>query len=217
MSVSERLEQLNARIAAACARAGRPRESVRLLAVSKLQSLAKIREAYDCGQKYFGENYVQEALGKLEQLASLPAEWHFIGRIQSNKVKQIAGRFALIHSVDRASILEALAKTGRPQDVLLQFNVAGEASKGGADERALEELLAAARGTVRVRGLMVMPPFTERPEEVRPCFRRAREVAARLGLSELSMGTTQDFEVAIEEGATWIRIGTDVFGPREDV
>lgn len=216
MSVSSRLEQIEKRIVAACARAGRPRDSVKLLAVSKLQSLAAIREAYDHGQKDFAENYVQEAVEKMEQLASLPVDWHFIGRIQSNKVKQIAGRFRLIHSVDRESIVEALLKQGRPQEILLQYNVAAEVSKGGADEAEIERLMKLCVPPLKVRGLMVMPPLSANAEDVRPYFRRARELASRLGLAELSMGTSQDFEVAIEEGATWIRIGTDVFGPREE-
>lgn len=215
-SVGERLQKINSRIASACGRAGRKPESVRVLAVSKLQSIAKIREAYECGQKFFAENYFQEAKAKQEQLVNLPLEWHFIGRIQSNKAKLIAGRFALIHSVDRVAIVEALAKTGVAQDILLQYNVAGEASKGGAAEEELESMLAAARGTkLRVRGLMVMPPLTQNADANRPLFKSAYAKARALGLDELSMGTSQDFEVAVEEGATWIRIGTDVFGPRE--
>jgi len=216
MSVGDRLKKINQRIANACTRAGRDPRSVRLLAVSKLQPLTKIREAYEGGQKDFAENYLQEAALKQEQLANLPVDWHYIGRIQSNKAKLLPGKFKLIHSVDRLSIIDALAKPRIPQEILLQFNVAGEETKGGAAEQELEKMLLHADATkLKVRGLMVMPPFTENPEEVRPFFKRARECAAALGLSELSMGTTQDFEVAIEEGATWIRIGTDVFGPRE--
>jgi PLP dependent protein len=216
MSVADRLKKLNARIESACRRAGRDPLTVRLLAVSKLQPLSKIRQAYEAGQTHFAENYVQEALNKQEQLANLPVDWHFIGRIQSNKAKMLPGKFKLIHSVDRLSVVDALAKTGVEQEILLQFNVAGEQQKGGATEEELEVMLKHADASkLKVRGLMVMPPFTENPEEVRPFFRRAREKAQALGLSELSMGTTQDFEVAIEEGATWIRVGTDVFGPRE--
>ncbi len=216
MSVGERLKNLNSRIACACERAGRKPGSVRLLAVSKLQSLAKIREAYEHGQRYFAENYQQEAAVKQEQLASLPVEWHFIGRIQSNKAKLLAGKFSLIHSVDRVSIVEALAKTQIAQNILLQYNVAGEASKGGAAEDELEKMLRAAEGTkLKVGGLMVMPPFVENAEENRAHFQSAARKLRALGLTELSMGTTQDFEVAIEEGATWVRVGTDVFGPRE--
>lgn len=197
-------------------KAGRDPRSVRLLAVSKLQGIPKIREAYEEGQRFFAENYQQEAARKMEQLANLQCEWHFIGRIQSNKAKLLAGKFSLIHSVDRVSIVEALAKTGVAQDILLQYNVAGEESKGGGTEEDLEAMLKAASGTkLRVLGLMVMPPFTDDPETVRPFFKRAASKAKELGFAELSMGTSQDFEVAIAEGATWIRIGTDVFGPRE--
>lgn len=197
-------------------RAGRDPRSVKLLAVSKLQPIPKIREAYEEGQRFFAENYQQEAAQKMEQLANLQCEWHFIGRIQSNKAKLLAGKFSLIHSVDRVSIVEALAKSHAAQDILLQFNVAGEETKGGGSEEDIDAMLKAAQGTdLRVRGLMVMPPFTDNPESVRNYFRSAYEKARSLGLNELSMGTSQDFEVAIEEGATWVRIGTDVFGPRE--
>ena len=218
MSVAERLNKIQIRMGAACARSGRDPLSVRLLAVSKLQSVAAIREAYDAGQKDFAENYVQEAEEKMEQLANLPVNWHFIGRIQSNKVKLLAGKFRLLHSVDRMSIVEGLHRLGRPQEILLQYDVAGEESKGGATSLELEKILSflsREKSSVVARGLMAMPPFAENPEDVRPYFRKTRELAMALGLPELSMGTTQDFEVAIEEGATWIRIGTDVFGPRE--
>lgn len=219
MSVADRLKKLKARIDDASKAAGRQRDSVKLLAVSKLQDSGKIREAYSCGQTDFAENYVQEAIAKQAELGDLPLRWHFIGRIQSNKVKSLAGRFAVIHSVDRLSVLEALdrASTG-VQEIYLQFNVAGESSKGGAaDERALEDLLTAAKkcANLRVLGLMVMPPLEASVEESRGYFRRARELATRLGLKELSMGTSHDFVQAIAEGATIIRVGTDVFGPRE--
>lgn len=216
MSVGDRLNKINQRIENACKKAGRDPHSVRLLAVSKLQPLAKIREAYESGQRDFAENYFQEASAKQNQLVNLSIDWHFVGRIQSNKAKLLAGKFKLIHSVDRLSVIEALAKSNIEQEILLQFNVALEESKGGATEGELEQMLKHAEKTkLKVSGLMVMPPFTNNAEDVRPFFKRARECARALGLSELSMGTTQDFEVAIEEGATWIRIGTDVFGPRE--
>ena len=216
MSVGERLNKINQRIKNACNKVGRDPHSVRLLAVSKLQPLAKIRGAYESGQRDFAENYLQEASTKQEQLVNLKVDWHFVGRIQSNKAKLLAGKFKLIHSVDRLSVIDALAKSNIEQEILLQFNVALEESKGGATESELEKMLVQAQATkLKVRGLMVMPPFTDNAEDVRPFFKRARECALALGLSELSMGTTQDFEVAIEEGATWIRIGTDVFGPRE--
>lgn len=219
MSVVNRLQKLKSRIHDVCAHAGRDPSSVRLLAVSKLQSPDSVREAFACGQRDFAENYLQEALEKQESLADLhELRWHFIGRIQSNKVRALANRFAVIHSVERVSVVEALSRATRGvQDIYLQFNVAGETSKGGAaDERALEDLLTAAKkcANLRVLGLMVMPPLDATVEQSRGYFRCAREVASRFGLQELSMGTSHDFAEAIAEGATWIRIGTDVFGPR---
>jgi pyridoxal phosphate enzyme (YggS family) len=234
-SVAERLQNLNSRVLETCRRSGRAPESVRVLAVSKAQSLAKIRSAYDSGQREFAENYAQEAVEKLEQLANLPVQWHFIGRIQSNKVKFLAGRFWAIHSVDRYSIAQALDKQcealGRVQNIFLQFNVAGEATKGGAAEADLENLFNALLGFahLRVLGLMVMPPLELEPEAARGCFALARRKLEELraGLSadalrqhpcaELSMGTSHDFEQAIEEGATWIRVGSEIFGPRVEV
>lgn len=218
-SVASRLQKINERVAAACARAGRRREDVRILAVSKAQPVAKIREAFAAGQKFFAENYVQEAVEKLEQLVNLPAEWHFIGRIQTNKIKFLTGKFAAIHSVDRVEVALALNSraAGGTQDIFLQYNVGDEASKGGAGEREVEELAARAPewGNLRVRGLMVMPPLFDDGEKSRVFFKKARALAAKLRLNELSMGTSADFEVAIEEGATWVRIGTQIFGERE--
>ena len=218
MSVAIRLQKIRSRAAKACAVAGRAEESVNILAVSKGQPIAKIREAFNCGQKFFAENYVQEVLIKLEQLETLPVDWHFIGRIQSNKVKLLAGRFSQIHSIDRLNIaatLDSLSLT-KPQEIFLQYNVADESSKGGATERDLEELAVKieAMPHLRLRGLMVMPPLLENPEQVRPFFKKARAMRDKLRLNELSMGTSADFEVAIEEGATWIRIGTEIFGER---
>lgn len=231
MSIAEKLQKVNERIASACARANRPRGDVKLLAVSKLQAIEKIREAYACGQRDFAENYAQEALLKLEQLEDLAdLRWHFIGRIQSNKAKLLPGNFELIHSVERAEIADIFNRQelDQPQKILLQFNVANETSKGGADEAELKKTLESClqHENIRVCGLMVMPPLSAEAALVRPYFARAREflhelrgmVSAELltkhPLTELSMGTSQDFEVAIEEGATWIRLGTDVFGPR---
>jgi PLP dependent protein len=231
-SVAHNLSKIEERISAACARAQRPRSSVRLLAVSKLHSIDKIREAYAAGQRDFAENYAQEAMDKQKLVKDLPdLIWHFIGRIQSNKVKSLAGHFSLIHSVESLKVADFFNRNsiGVPQKILLQYNVAGEASKGGADLAALFQTVIGTteHENIRVHGLMVMPPLTENAETVRPYFKQAREVLQkirdRLGpetlgrhpLNELSMGTSQDFEVAIEEGATLIRLGTDVFGARE--
>ncbi len=231
LSVGERLKIVNENIRIRCQRANRNPESVKILAVSKGQGLAKIRDAFECGLRDFAENYVQEALGKIEQLENLPVNWHFIGRLQSNKVKQVVGRFAKIHSIDRPELVTAVEKHADhgPQEIFLQFNVAGETTKGGADKtgiRALVERFAPSR-RIRMMGLMVMPPFTDDPETTRPYFREARQLLDELRekmnkddlvahpMNELSMGTSQDYGVAIEEGATWIRIGSEIFGPRE--
>jgi pyridoxal phosphate enzyme (YggS family) len=234
-SVAERVKHLHERVRAACDRAGRDVNDVHILAVSKFHSLHRVREAYHEGLRDFAENYAQEALTKIEQLENLPVHWHFIGRIQSNKVKFLAGRFAAIHSVDRLSVARELdrvsASAGRVQDIFLQANIAGESQKGGADASDLRKLTREILGLshLRMLGLMVMPPFADNSEDMRPHFARARvllgelreelqgEWAGRHPLDQLSMGTTQDFEVAIEEGATWIRIGTDIFGPREEI
>lgn len=231
MSVAQNLNKIENRIAAACARGGRIRASVKLLAVSKLQPVEKIREGYAAGLRFFAENYAQEALDKQELITDLPdLSWHFIGRIQSNKVKMLGQRFALVHSVESAKIADFFNRMpgAKPQDILLQYNVAGEVSKGGA---GLDDLFTTVEAVmqhthIRVHGMMVMPPLTANAEATRPFFKKAREVLeairdrvgpealARHPLNELSMGTSQDFETAIEEGATWIRLGTDVFGAR---
>lgn len=236
LSVSHRLDAIRERMDKACIRAGRKPESVNLLAVSKFQSLHKIREAYDHGQRHFAENYVQEALMKIEQLESLSIQWHFIGRIQSNKVKFLPGKFDFIHSVDRASTADALnrqvIKMGLKQrpSIFLQYNVAQETSKGGGDEIEIENLVKfiGQLPQVRMVGLMVMPPLATEAAAARPHFAAAREflqslraslpseVLAQHPLDQLSMGTSHDFEVAIEEGATWVRVGSEIFGSREE-
>lgn len=235
VSVADRLDLVREKIARACERAAREITSVNLLAVSKGQGLQKIREAFDHGQRHFAENYVQEALGKIEQLRNLPVHWHFIGRIQSNKIKFLPGNFSIIHSVDRASTADAIHRHkvrlggADRQKVFLQYNVADEATKAGADEIEIENLVNFVRqlSQIEVLGLMVMPPLEINAEAVRPYFIQAREFLARVRsslppeflsqhpLDQLSMGTSHDYEVAIEEGATWIRVGTEIFGPRE--
>ena len=228
--VAARLKNLRERIFEACLVCGRDPGSVQLLAVSKLHPLSLVHAAYREGQRDFAENYVQEALDKiLESTANLPgARWHFIGRIQSNKVKPLANRFAAIHSIERASIAEALnalTPEGLRQDIFLQFNVAAEATKGGVvEELDLEKLfhcIVERCPRLRVLGLMVMPPL-DQPS--RPYFARARTFLARLRgtqvqgfhpLDQLSMGTSGDYAEAIAEGATWIRIGSEIFGERK--
>jgi len=223
-SIAENLEKVRARILSACRRVGRNSSEVRLVAVSKTHSIEKVREAFADKQKLFGENYAQEAVPKQQALPQ--AEWHFIGALQSNKVKQIIGGFALVHSVDRESVLKEISKRaverGVTQDILLEINLAAESSKSGVDWNAAEALYQSARQLpgVRVRGLMGMPP-PGAAEASRSYFRELREKLSEWkrtfndeALCELSMGTSQDFEVAIEEGATLVRIGTDIFGQR---
>jgi PLP dependent protein len=230
LSVGERLKNLKSRIAEACAVSGRSPESVHLLAVSKLQSPQLIRDASAAGQMDFAENYIQEANEKQASLVDLPARWHFIGRIQSNKLKYLVARFHIIHSVDRLEIALALNRLSEAQklvqNIFLQVNMGREASKGGVDSAALEELLTEVVKceNLKVLGLMVMPPLFDHPADARPLFAAARgllgEMQAKFGgrhpLNELSMGTSADFSEAIAEGATWVRIGSEVFGPREE-
>lgn len=231
-SIGVRLKKLEHRVAAACERSGRALSSVQVLAVSKKQTQHSVRAAVDCGQSDFAENYVQEAIEKVAAAADLKVRWHFIGRIQANKAKLLVGKFAAIHSVDRGEILQRLNQTcvvqKLTQNIFLQFNVAAEPSKGGVTELELTNLCAEALACshLRVLGLMVMPPLRVNSAASRGDFAHARKVLKRLReshsssltlhpLDQLSMGTSQDFEVAIEEGATWIRVGTDIFGPRE--
>jgi pyridoxal phosphate enzyme (YggS family) len=201
---------------------------LRLVAVTKSASAERIREAFGLGVRVVGENRIQEALAKQAQLSDLALEWHLIGHLQTNKVKQAVGRFALIHSVDSHRLLEAIDAQARAlgirQDILLQVNVAREGSKSGfAPEEVPAALEAAlALSGVAVRGLMVIAPRAADPEAVRPVFRRLRELrdacrtlaGDRADLVELSMGMSADFRTAVAEGATLVRIGTGIFGER---
>jgi hypothetical protein len=227
MSIRENIEGIQARIAAACARVGRNPAEVRLVAVSKTKPAALIEEAAAAGQRLFGENYVQEFADKAEQVRA-PVEWHFIGALQSNKVKYLRGKVTMIHSLDRLSLAEEInrqwAKLDRPVDVLLEVNLGDETSKAGTGEEEAIDLVrrVAELPCLRLRGLMALPPWLDDPEEVRPYFRRLRELAMRIEalkipgvtMAELSMGMSNDFEVAIEEGATLVRVGTAIFGER---
>jgi pyridoxal phosphate enzyme (YggS family) len=226
-SIGDALQAVQAGLCAAEAKAGRPAGSVRLVAVTKTVSPDRIREAWAAGARVFGESYLQESVGKVDKLPP-EAEWHFIGHLQSNKAKLALDYFRLIHSLDRASLADALEKAARVRgmtvNVLLQVNVGDEASKFGATP---EGAVALARRyaewpSLRIRGLMAIPPYREDPEEVRPHFRAIRELGDRiraLGLSgvemgELSMGMSHDYAVAVEEGATLVRVGTAIFGER---
>lgn len=202
----------------------------KLLAVSKLQTPQKIRHLYAEGQRRFGENYVQEALEKQELLADLPdIEWHLIGHLQKNKSKHVVGKFHLIHSVDSLELAQSLNKHAEKlniqQNILIQVNLAGETSKTGFDkERLLSQWNdVTSLANLKINGLMTMPPLTETGEEVRPFFRELRELRDQLrertadsrhSLEELSMGTSHDYSVAVEEGATILRLGTILFGER---
>jgi PLP dependent protein len=223
-----RLAAVRARIARAAGRARRDPSAVRLVAVSKTFPADAVRTAFDAGQIDFGENKVQEALDKMDRTADLPIRWHLVGHLQSNKTKKAAARFDLIHSIDGPALLtkvdEAAAAAGRRIDLLVQVDLAGEATKFGAREGELSSMFEAARGcrAARVVGLMLLPPASEDVERSRPYFRRLRAVRERLlaqgvdasMLNELSMGMSHDFEVAIEEGATLVRVGTAIFGSR---
>jgi pyridoxal phosphate enzyme (YggS family) len=226
--IADNLSAVCRRIDAAAARAQRPPADIHLVAVSKTFSADYVRAAAAAGQVDFGENRVQEALGKIETLKSERLSWHLIGPLQSNKARKAAGAFSCIHTIDRPEILDkvdaAAAEQGVRPRVLIQVDLAHEATKHGAEEPAVSDLVrrALAAGAVELCGLMIVPPFPDNPEDSRPWFRQLRELRDRLvaggvpadRLRELSMGMSHDFEVAIEEGATMVRIGTAIFGRR---
>lgn len=223
-----RFAAVRQRIASAAIRSGRPPEAVRLVAVSKTFDADIVRAAHATGQIDFGENRVQEALGKMAETADLPIRWHLIGPLQSNKANKIRGAFACVQSVHSLDLLERLSRGASAGDAdlpaLIQVDLAHEATKSGLDEAELRPLLARARELpgIRVEGLMLLPPYADDPEQVRPWFRRLRGVRDTLlaegvpaeQLRELSMGMSHDFEVAIEEGATIVRVGSALFGTR---
>jgi pyridoxal phosphate enzyme (YggS family) len=226
--ISARLDGVRDRIVRAARRAGRPPDSVRLVAVSKTVPAEIVRAAAAAGQVDFGENKVQEALQKISATADRRIRWHFVGHLQSNKARKAAQAFACIHSVDRTDLIDRLdaaaAETGATPEVLIQVDLGREPTKHGAVEdqvRALFDRGGSCRA-VRVVGLMTIPPFAEDPEASRPFFRRLREMRDELAgagapattVRELSMGMSHDFEVAIDEGATIVRVGTAIFGPR---
>lgn len=220
-TVAERLAAVQQRIAEACERAGRPRGSVQLLAVSKKHSLEGIRQAYAAGQRELGENYVQELVQKADALRDLPGlRFRLIGRLQRNKVKDIVRVHAAVDTVDSLRLAEALSEKARAAAVsvetFVQVNIGEEPQKAGVVPSELPALVAAIRGMpeLSLRGLLAIPPVADDPEKSRPYFRRMRELAAAHGLVELSMGMSDDLEVAIEEGATMVRVGTAIFGPR---
>lgn len=223
--IHARLNRVRERIAAAAARANRPPESIELLAVSKTQGAGAIRAAYACGQRAFGESYVQEALAKMAQLEDLDIRWHFIGRVQANKTRQIAARFDWVHGLAdpaHARRLNDQRPAGLPPlKVCVQVNLSGEASKAGLDPGAVAGLIAACETlpALEVCGLMTLPAPAQDEESQRPPFRALRILRDQLATSTrplpcLSMGMSDDLEAAILEGSTLVRVGTAVFGPR---
>ena len=227
MTIADNLASIQERISKAALRAGRNPAEIRLVAVSKTVSAENIQQAIAAGVTILGENYVQEARNKIARVGSQVA-WHFIGHLQSNKARNAVDLFSMIHSVDRLSLAEALDeeanRQGKILPVLIQVNISGEESKSGIDPQETLQLLQRIAGLqhLSIQGLMTMPPWFEDPEDARPYFialRKLREELSRekipgVVLQELSMGMSGDFEVAINEGATLVRIGTAIFGPR---
>lgn len=227
MSIADNLKYINHRIVSAAAKAGRDPALVRLVAVSKTKPSSMIDEAARAGQHLFGENYVQELAAKALEVCER-VEWHFIGGLQSNKVKYIAGLVSMIHSVDRLSLAQEIdrqwGRLGKVCDVLIQVNIACEATKCGTSVEEVSRLVreVAQLPHLRVKGLMTMPPFFDDPEGARPYFRELNKLAGDIAalnipgveMRELSMGMSGDFEVAIEEGATLVRVGSAIFGGR---
>lgn len=228
-NIGDNLASVRERIREACRRAGRQPEEIKLVAVSKTFPADRIREAYQAGLRDFGENRVQEAAAKRPALSDLTVTWHLVGHLQTNKARHARELFHWVHSIDSARIAQKLDQSAVSSDerlpVLLEVNLGEEPSKFGTRE---EEVLRLAEQvsrleTLELRGLMIVPPFFEEPERVRPLFRRLRELAQRIAraqlpnvsMEHLSMGMTHDFEIAIEEGATIVRVGTGIFGPRK--
>jgi len=226
--IPARLAEIRDRIANAAARVGRSPADVRLVAVSKTYPIECVRAAADAGQRDFGENRVQEALQKIGAAPDLEVAWHLVGHLQSNKVKKAAGPFAWIHSIDSVKLLldldRAAVQAGASPEVLIQADLAGEVTKFGAVEREVQAIAEAAAGcgAVRLAGLMTLPPYFDDADRVRPYFAGLRGLRDRLveggvpaaRLRHLSMGMSHDFEVAVEEGATIVRVGTAIFGAR---
>ncbi|MCD6582245.1 MAG: YggS family pyridoxal phosphate-dependent enzyme [Desulfuromusa sp.] len=225
--IATNIAQIHDRIEKACQQVGRNPEEVKLIAVSKVKPAEQVKEAFHAGQKLFGESYVQEFRDK-EPLVKEPVQWHFIGGLQSNKVKYLRGKVVMIHSVDRLSLAEEIdrqwGKIDGTIEILLQVNVGDEASKSGCLPEDLENLVRAVTplSNLRIKGLMCLPPHSDDPEQVRPFFKQLRELSEQIDklqlpgvkITELSMGMSGDFEVAVEEGATLVRVGTAIFGAR---
>jgi len=219
MTIEQNIRNLQQRIARACERAGRSSEEVTLVAVSKTVQASAIEAAFNAGVKDFGESRVQEAKPKIEQLQKLKPgiTWHMVGHLQTNKAKTAADIFDIIHSVDSLKLAETLNDCSPKRlPILIQVNVSAEASKGGFTLSEVNEAVIQIRrlSNLEVQGLMTIAPWVDNAEEVRPIFRQMRQMRDALGLRHLSMGMSDDFEVAIEEGATLVRIGRAIFGER---
>ena len=229
-TISDNLTRVRDEISRTAVAAGRKPESVKLIAVSKTIAPEHLSEAALAGQVRFGENRVQEAAAKMPFLSGIkePLEWHFVGHLQSNKARRAAMLFDWVHSIDSLRVLgklnEGTQAAGRQLSALIQVDLSGEKTKSGIPQKELEEMLSRASEYrhVTVRGLMIIPPYFEDPEDVRPYFRKLREIRnslatqgfPRVVLEELSMGMTHDYRVAIQEGSTMVRVGTAIFGPR---
>lgn len=226
-AIADNIAHIRERITSACERAGRNPDAVRLIAVSKVKPASDIEAAFAAGQQAFGESYVQEFRDKSPEVQA-PVEWHFIGGLQSNKVKYLRGKVTMIHSVDRLSLAKEISRQWQKTDqnckILLQVNIGDEEQKAGCDQQQLEQLVrnVAALPQLQICGLMCLPPYCADAEEVRPYFHRLRKLAEQIeqlqipgiSMQELSMGMSGDFEVAVEEGATLVRVGTAIFGER---
>ncbi len=220
MSIAERLAAVRARIDAAAARAGRDPSTITLVAVSKTKPASDVAEAFAAGQRIFGENYAQELVNKSAALGHLGIEWHFIGRLQTNKARAVAPIATMVHAVDSERLARELGKRvpeGRVLDVLIEVNVGGEESKGGVSPATLPSLIATIMTipSLRLRGLMSIPPPSDDPRRFHRALRELRDAhGGAVALPVLSMGMTDDLEVAVEEGATMVRVGTAIFGAR---
>ena len=229
MTVKDNLTAVLDRIERTARNCGRDPADIRLVAVTKTQPLASVQQVIEAGGAHIGENYIQEARGKIDQLSQLPVRWHMIGHLQTNKARYAVRLFDLIHTVDSRKLAEALnrqaGKIAKQQEVLVQVNISGEHTKSGISVDQATELVRSIRDMPHLQalGLMTIPPFFDAPERSRPIFRTLKQLLQHIAddlsmeshFKELSMGMTGDFEVAIEEGATMVRVGTALFGERQ--
>lgn len=229
MQINKNIEIITEKIGQQATLCSRDPEDVTLIAVSKRKPAQLIRDAIDAGQRDFGENYIQEAMEKIDDIGRDAAVWHFIGHLQSNKAKFAVKFFDLIHTVDKVKLAKEInkqaAKIGKVQDILIQINIAQEETKSGAAAEDVADLVRQINSFdhLSIRGLMCMPPFFDDPEEARPYFKAVKKISLeiasldlpRVFMDHLSMGMSNDFGVAIEEGATLVRVGTAIFGGRD--